>query len=106
MQTHACGPTHALRTGQHTRAQRARAVVKPLLSAHSLSLRIHPRCNQIDPTIKREAWSEEEDMIIVRERTQSAPTPWVAIAALLQGRPDNAIKNRWNSTLRRRHAPA
>jgi len=63
-------------------------------------------CNQIDPTIKREAWSEEEDMIIVRERTQSAPTPWVAIAALLQGRPDNAIKNRWNSTLRRRHAPA
>lgn len=63
-------------------------------------------CNQIDPTIKREAWSEEEDMIIVRERTQAAPTPWVAIAALLTGRPDNAIKNRWNSTLRRRHAPA
>jgi len=63
-------------------------------------------CNQIDPSIKREAWSEEEDTIILRERMRPIPTPWVAIAAILVGRPDNAIKNRWNSTLRRRQQQA
>ena len=36
------------------------------------------------------AWSEEEDTIILRERMRPEPTAWVAIAAMLVGRPDNA----------------
>eukprot|EP00325_Prymnesiales_sp_UTEX-LB-985_P025362 CAMPEP_0174734038 /NCGR_PEP_ID=MMETSP1094-20130205/62491_1 /TAXON_ID=156173 /ORGANISM="Chrysochromulina brevifilum, Strain UTEX LB 985" /LENGTH=248 /DNA_ID=CAMNT_0015936785 /DNA_START=1 /DNA_END=747 /DNA_ORIENTATION=- len=63
-------------------------------------------CNQIDPRIKREAWSDEEDTIILRERSLPVPTSWVAISGMLEGRPDNAIKNRWNSTLRRRQVSA
>lgn len=59
-------------------------------------------CNQIDPSIRRDAWSEHEDAIIIHARTQQVPMPWVEIAKLLPGRPDNAIKNRWNGALFRK----
>jgi len=59
-------------------------------------------CNQIDPNIIKEAWTELEDSLIIAERTKAVPTPWVEITKLLPGRPDNAIKNRWNGCLMRR----
>ncbi len=57
--------------------------------------------NQLDPSIKKEAWSEEEDMRLIALH-QELGNKWVEISRLMPGRTDNAIKNRWNSTIRRR----
>lgn len=57
-------------------------------------------CCNLDPSIKRDKWSEEEDMKILTAQ-QEIGNKWSTIAQMLPGRTENAIKTRAKSLQRR-----
>jgi hypothetical protein len=56
--------------------------------------------NHLSPDVRKDPWTDEEDKVIIEAHNKFG-SKWTAISSLLKGRTPNAIKNRWNSTLKR-----
>lgn len=57
--------------------------------------------NHLDTNVKRTQWTQEEDDLLV-ELHEKYGNKWTKISSFFDGRTDNCIKNRWNSTVKKR----
>jgi hypothetical protein len=57
--------------------------------------------NNLSPDVDKGPWTSEEDLIIFDSFKKFGPK-WSLIAQFIDGRTDNAVKNRWNASLSKR----
>eukprot|EP00299_Pterocystis_sp_00344_P014554 c7220_g1_i1.p1 GENE.c7220_g1_i1~~c7220_g1_i1.p1 ORF type:complete len:235 (+),score=32.26 c7220_g1_i1:50-754(+) len=58
--------------------------------------------NHLNPDVRKDSWDEREDALILR-LVEQLGSRWAAIARLLPGRTDSAVKNRYYSHLKKIH---
>jgi hypothetical protein len=57
--------------------------------------------NHLDPSVVKSEWTQQEDELIF-DQYEKQGGKWSTIVKLFPGRTDNAIKNRWNSSVSKR----
>jgi len=84
------------------------SIVASSMIAHGCN-RVGKQCrerwfNHLDPDVRKGAWTEQEDELILKIHAEIG-NKWTEISRMLLGRPANSVKNRWNSTLKKRVQP-